>query len=114
MFAPVSFDPWHVTRSPPIVFEFGGITIRFSHRILLFSFYHSRVALAGTDTTGSDFMDIMLNRTSGANTSDEWYQQVQLREERQEESIQKLQATVEAQGRLLEAMADRLKVMNYE
>ena len=59
-------------------------------------------------------MDIMLNRTFGANTSDVWYQQEQLREERQEESIQKLQATVEAQGRLLEAMADRLKVMNYE
>ena len=81
---------------------------------MVFSFYHSRVALTGADITGSDFMDILLNRTSEANTSGEWCHQAQLREERQEESIQKLQATVEAQGRLLEAMADRLKIMNYE
>lgn len=44
------------------------------------------------------------------NTPEEWIQYEQIRDEKQEESIQKLQATVEAQGKLLKAMAERLKI----
>lgn len=56
---------------------------------------------------------MLLNGASSGISSD-GCQQLQLREERQEEMMQKLQATVEAQGKLLKAMADRLKITDYE
>lgn len=66
--------------------------------------------MAGTDLTDRDFIDLLLNQKSGTNTAEEWLQFEQMRDERQEESIRKLQDTVEAQGKLLQAMADRLKI----
>lgn len=66
--------------------------------------------MAGTDLTDRDFIDLLLNQKSGTNTDEEWLQFEQMRDERQEESIRKLQDTVEAQGKLLQAMADRLKI----
>lgn len=66
--------------------------------------------MAGTDLTDRDFIDMLLNQKSGTNTAEEWLQFEQMRDERQEESIRKLQDTVEAQGKLLQAMADRLKI----
>lgn len=70
-----------------------------------------RVALAGADLTDRDFWDMLLShKQSGMNTPEEWIQYEQIRDEKQEESIQKLQATVEAQGKLLKAMAERLKI----
>jgi len=66
--------------------------------------------MAGTDLTDREFIDMLLNQKSSTpNTAEEWFQIEQMREERHEESIRKLQATVEAQGKLLQAMADRLK-----
>ena len=55
-------------------------------------------------------MELLLNRKSVSSTAEEWCQYEQTRDERQEESIRNLQAAVEAQGRLLKAMADRLKI----
>lgn len=66
--------------------------------------------MAGSDLTDRDFIDLLLNQKSGTNTAEEWLQFEQMRDERQEESIRKLQDTVEAQGKLLQAMADRLKI----
>ena len=66
--------------------------------------------MAGTDLTDRDFIDLLLTQKSGTNTAEEWLQFEQMRDERQEESIRKLQDTVEAQGKLLQAMADRLKI----
>ena len=70
-----------------------------------------RVALAGTDLTDRDFLDVLLNhKSSGPSTSEEWFQYEQMKEEKQEENIRKLQATVVAQGKLLKAIADRLNI----
>lgn len=70
-----------------------------------------RVAFAGNDLSDWDFMDKLLNRGSGASDTDDWCQEMtQIRDERQEENFQKLQATVEAQGKLLQAMAEKLKI----
>lgn len=66
--------------------------------------------MAGSDLTDRDFIDLLLNQKSGTNTAEEWLQFEQMRDERQQESIRKLQDTVEAQGKLLQAMADRLKI----
>ena len=66
--------------------------------------------MAGSDLTDREFLDMLLSQNSGTNTAEEWFQFEQMREQRQEESIRKLQATVEAQGKLLQAMADRLKI----
>ncbi|KAJ7385768.1 Transient receptor putative cation channel sub A member 1 [Desmophyllum pertusum] len=72
--------------------------------------FFKRVALSGTDLTDQGFMDMLLNYKSGKSTAEEWCEYEHSRDERQEESIKKLQATVEAQGKLLKAMADRLKL----
>ena len=56
---------------------------------------------------------MLLNGASGGISSDSC-QQLRLREEMQEERMQRLQATVEAQGKLLKAMADKLKITDYE
>lgn len=69
-----------------------------------------RVAMAGSDVTDREFLDMLLNQNSATNTAEEWFQFEQMREQRHEESIRKLQATVEAQGKILQAMADRLKI----
>ena len=66
--------------------------------------------MAGTDLTDRDFIDMLLNQKSGTNTVEEWFEYEQMKEERHEESIRKLQDTVEAQGKLLQALADRLKI----
>lgn len=66
--------------------------------------------MAGSDVTDREFLDMLLNQNSATNTAEEWFQFEQMREQRQEESIRKLQATVEAQGKILQAMADRLKI----
>lgn len=66
--------------------------------------------MAGSDVTDREFLDMLLNQNSATNTAEEWFQFEQMREHRQEESIRKLQATVEAQGKILQAMADRLKI----
>ena len=66
--------------------------------------------MAGTDLTDRDFIDMLLNQKSGTNTVEEWFEYEQMKDERHEESIRKLQDTVEAQGKLLQALADRLKI----
>ena len=56
-------------------------------------------------------MDKLLNHGSGAGDTEDVCQEMkQIRDERQEENFQKLQATVEAQGKLLQAMAEKLKI----
>ena len=60
-------------------------------------------------------MDKLLNHKSGTSSSvEDWCSHEQTRQERQEETILKLQATVEAQGKILKAMADRLQITEYE
>ena len=65
--------------------------------------------MAGTDLTDRDFIDMLLNQKSGTNTVEEWFEYEQMKEERHEESIRKLQDTLEAQGKLLQSLVDRLK-----
>lgn len=57
-------------------------------------------------------MEKLLNyRTGESHTGDEVRGTCEtLRQEKQEEAILKLQATVEAQGEILKAIADRLKI----
>lgn len=56
-------------------------------------------------------MDKLMNRGSGAgDTDDVCHEMKQMRDERQEENFKKLQATVEAQGKLLQAMAEKLRI----
>ena len=84
--------------------------------VLLFysnSHLHFRVTLSATDITGSDFVEMLLNGASSGNSSD-ICRQALLQEEIQEERIQKLQAAVEAQSKLLEAMAGRLNIKGYQ
>ena len=56
---------------------------------------------------------MLLNGASSGNSSD-ICRQAQLQEEIQEQRIQKLQAAVEAQSKLLEAMAERLNIKGYQ
>lgn len=56
---------------------------------------------------------MLLNGASSGNSSD-ICRQALLQEEIQEERIQKLQAAVEAQSKLLEAMAERLNIKGYQ
>lgn len=51
-----------------------------------------------------------MNRGSGADDTDDVCLEKQIRDERQEENFKKLQATVEAQGKLLQAMAEKLRI----
>ena len=70
-----------------------------------------RVAFAGNDLSDWDFMDKLLNHGSGAGDTEDLCEEIkQMRDERQQENFQKLQATVEAQGKLLQAMAEKLKI----
>lgn len=56
-------------------------------------------------------MDKLLNHGSGAGDTEDLCQEMkQMRDERQQENFQKLQATVEAHGKLLQAMAEKLKI----
>lgn len=54
------------------------------------------------------------NRSATTNPDEDWYSQEQMRYERQQETIHKLQAAVEVQGKILKAMADRLNITDYE
>lgn len=74
------------------------------------------IAFAGTDITDQDsFMDKLLTyRSEGRNTMEEWCDEDKRHREQQERNIHKLQATVEAQGKILRAMADRLNISDYE
>ena len=45
---------------------------------------------------------------------EEWCDEDKRHREQQERNIHKLQATVEAQGKILRAMADRLNISDYE
>ena len=47
-------------------------------------------------------------------SEDDFYIREHLRQEKQEQAILKLQATLEAQGKILKAMADRLKITEYD
>ena len=59
-------------------------------------------------------MDKLRNKRNGAGISeDNIYTREQLRQEKQEEAIHKLQATLEVQGKILKAMANRLKLTEY-
>ena len=56
-------------------------------------------------------MDKLLNRGSGAGETEDLCQEMkQMRDERHEENFKKLQNTVEAQGKLLQAMAEKLRI----
>ena len=55
-------------------------------------------------------MDKLLSNESGETTKEEIWHEKQTQDERRDEMIHKLQATVEAQGKLLQAMADKLKI----
>ena len=55
-------------------------------------------------------MDKLLSNDSFQTTTEEFCLEKQMRDERQEEKIEKLQATVEAQGKILQAMANVLKI----
>ena len=75
-----------------------------------------RIAFAGTDITDyNQFLGKLLNyRTDTNNSEEDWCSQEKIRRERQDETIHKLLATVEAQGKILKAMADRLNISEYE
>lgn len=75
-----------------------------------------RIALSGTDITDQEnFMDKLLNyRIENSSPVEDWRCQEQMGQEKQLEMIRHLQATVENQGKLLKAMADRLKISDIE
>lgn len=77
--------------------------------LITYFFCLQRVAFAG-DLSDWDFMDKLMNRGSGADDTDDVCLEKQIRDERQEENFKKLQATVEAQGKLLQAMAEKLRI----
>ena len=82
---------------------------------LINSFMFHRIALAGTDVSDQNFMEKLLNyRTETINSEEEFCNQEEVLRERQDEIIHKLLATVEAQGKILKAMADRLNIPEYE
>ena len=64
------------------------------------------------DITDQDFMNNLVKNsvTEPENSIDDVYALDRLRMERQEESIKKLQATVDSQSRLLRAIADKLQI----
>ena len=74
-----------------------------------------RIALAGTDLTDRDFMDKLLNyRDVATIPEEEWCAREEKQKEKQEEAMSKLQATVEAQGKILKAMAKRLNITDED
>lgn len=54
------------------------------------------------------------NRNGEGVSEDNFYTSEHLRQEKQEQAILKLQATLETQGKILKAMADRLKITEYD
>ena len=87
-------------------FFYNPVWLNYLHHFSL-----QRVAFAGNDLSDWDFMDKLLNHGSGAGDTEDLCQEMkQVRDERQQENFQKLQATVEAQGKLLQAMAEKLKI----
>ena len=55
-----------------------------------------------------------LLRSKESKTIEEWCDKDKRQREEQETIIHKLQGTVEAQGKILRAMADRLNISNYD
>ena len=71
--------------------------------------------MGGTDISDQSFMDKLRdNRSVTTNPEEDWCSQERMRYEEQQETIHRLQATVEAQGRILKAMANRLNITDYE
>lgn len=54
------------------------------------------------------------NRNGEGISEDNFYTREHLRQEKQEQAILKLQGTLETQGKILKAMADRLKITEYD
>lgn len=54
------------------------------------------------------------NRSGEGVSEDDFYTRENLRQEKQEQAILKLQATLETQCKILKAMADRLKITEYD
>ena len=54
------------------------------------------------------------NRNGEGVSEDDFYTREYLRQEKQEQAILKLQATLETQCKILKAMADRLKITEYD
>ncbi|XP_068755480.1 transient receptor potential cation channel subfamily A member 1-like isoform X1 [Montipora capricornis] len=73
-----------------------------------------RIAFAGINILDqNNFMDKLL-RSKESKTIEEWCDRDKRQREEQERIIHKLQGTVEAQGKILRAMADRLNISNYD
>ena len=89
------------------------------HRLYVFMrdkhiLFH-RIALAGTDLTDRNFMDKLLSYRDVTTIPEEkWCAEEAKRNAKQEETMYKLQATVEAQGKILKVMAKRLNITDYE
>lgn len=79
-------------------------------RVLCFAF--PRIALSGTDIMDQkNFMEKLLGyRSEMRNALDVWCDEDKKQRQEQERVLQKLQATVEAQGKILKAMAERLNI----
>lgn len=76
-----------------------------------FVFAFFRFAFAGIGVSDDAFLDLIRKKDSHQSTDeDDLDNYDQLRLERQEERIKTLQATVDAQGELLRAIADKLEV----
>lgn len=74
-------------------------------------FFVFRLAFSGVGLSDDEFLDLIRKRDSDQNNDNEDldnYDQQQI--ERQEERIKTLQATVDAQGELLRAIADKLQI----
>lgn len=71
-----------------------------------------RIALSGTDIMDQkNFMEKLLGyRSEMRNSLDVWCDEDKKQRQEQERVLQKLQATVEAQGKILKAMAERLNI----
>ena len=70
-----------------------------------------RLAFSGVGLSDDEFLDLIRKRDSDQNNDNEDldnYDQQQI--ERQEDRIKTLQATVDAQGELLRAIADKLQI----
>lgn len=74
-----------------------------------------RFIFGGNDPTDGEFMDkLRYNRNGEGVSEDDFYTREHLRQEKQEQAILKLQATLETQCKILKAMADRLKITEYD
>lgn len=81
-------------------------------RILASFFFSSRFLLSGSGLSDGEFLEALRQQQSNlrANDDQDLDNVDQQRFERQEERIKNLQATVDAQGELLRAIADKLDI----